>query len=120
MDVSYFKIFELLGGCNYKIYKLSYWKFVYLHPPSKFKIYSMTDDTRYSTTENLIIANGWSKVKSGECQRAISECLLHANFTSRNRVAPQNVPNWACNIERTVVNWNSVVWSGYEKKYGLI
>ena len=40
---------------------------LYLHPPSKFKIYSMTDDTRYSTTENLIIANGWSKVKSGEC-----------------------------------------------------
>ena len=28
-------------------------------------------------------------VKSRECKRAISERLLHANFTSRNRVHPE-------------------------------
>ena len=28
-------------------------------------------------------------VKFRECLRAISECLLHANFTSRNRKHPE-------------------------------
>ena len=35
----------------------------------------------------------------------MSECLLHAFFTSRIRVHPE--ANWACNIERTFVNKNS-------------
>ena len=33
--------------------------------------------------------NSKNYVKSRECNGSISECLLHANFTSRNRVHPE-------------------------------
>ena len=77
--------------------------------------------------------NSQINAKSRECLRAISdhECLLHANFTSRNRVHPKMF-----RTERAISNAPlltkiaAYVWmlsSGYERsndlhhyKYGLI